>query len=65
MNEYFTNKLGAKVFAGYLFGMTEIIPSDRVIDKEYRELIKKSLLNDTEKSLTMKELYPYCINEKN
>lgn len=45
MNETFTNKIGTEIFARYFFGLTESIPNDRVIDREYQIRSKQSLLN--------------------
>ena len=47
----FTNKIGTEIFARYLFELTESIPSDRVIDREYLELARKSLLDDNKNTL--------------
>ena len=46
MNEIFTNKIGTEVFARNMLLFNKEIPHDRVIDPKYRELAKRSLLND-------------------
>ena len=48
MNDTFTNETGSRIFASYLFYLTDSIPSDRFIDKEYQELSKRSLLSEEE-----------------
>lgn len=45
MKDIFSNKIGTEIFARYFFGLTESLPSDRVIDKEYQLLSKRSLLD--------------------
>ena len=46
MSNTFSNEVGTKIFASYLFDLTDSIPSDRFIDKEYQELSKKTLLKE-------------------
>ena len=46
MNKIFSNEIGTEVFIRNLQILNEEIPSDRYIDEEYREFIKKSLLDE-------------------